>query len=60
MHSNGRGCSSRSDLGFEVGNMFAYHMVNLGSSPRVREIYGDSDNHYDGGPVTLGSISSGE
>ena len=35
-----------------VGNMLASHAVNPGSIPG-RGIHSDSDDHYNGGPVSL-------
>ena len=38
--------------GGRVGNMLAWHAVNPGSIPG-RGIHSDSDDHYNGGPVSL-------
>ena len=34
-----------------MGNMLVWHAVNLGSIPGG--IHSDSDDHYNGGPVSL-------
>ena len=43
----------------QVGNTFAWYAVNPGSSLGQGDNPSDSDDHYCGGPMSLGPIPSG-